>query len=327
MGNLWLAFITGLTTGGVSCFAVQGGLLTSALATQETADQKHTRKESILIFLFAKLLAYTLLGFVLGFLGSSLNLSPRVQGWLQIFVGLYLLVTAARLADVHPVFRYFVIQPPRFVFRLLKKQSQAAFLGALTVLIPCGITQAMLILAVTSSSPFWGAGIMFFFILGTSPVFFLIGLAAVELLKKKAFSVLTAILIAILGIIAINTGQILRGSVHTLQNYWRAAVGENQQFSGLAKTKNGAQEVIIYVTNRGYASEITTLKVGVPVKLTLVSQNVRGCARAFAIPEFNLFKILPQNGTTELEFTPTHPGRLTYTCSMGMYNGFFNIIE
>jgi hypothetical protein len=32
MNNIWFAFITGLTAGGISCLAVQGGLLASALS-------------------------------------------------------------------------------------------------------------------------------------------------------------------------------------------------------------------------------------------------------------------------------------------------------
>src|SRR6266542_6292794 len=52
MSQLAVAFITGLTTGGLSCLAVQGGLLASSLAHQieqdylEQAAQYKTRKKS-----------------------------------------------------------------------------------------------------------------------------------------------------------------------------------------------------------------------------------------------------------------------------------------
>lgn len=334
MANLWLAFITGLTSGGISCFAVQGGLLTSALASQETEDKKLVKEKSILMFLSAKLISYSLLGFVLGFLGSEINISPKFQGYLQIFVGLYMLATAARLLNLHPIFRYLVIQPPKAFLKLLRDKSQArsfftpAILGFLTVLIPCGVTQAMMLLAMTTANPFWGAGIMFFFVLGTSPIFFLIGLAAVELLKNKVFSIIAAIFIATLGILAVNSGQLLRGSVHTIQNYWKIFIGEERISINIAKiNKNGFQEATIYVSNGGYKSNVDTLKAGVPVKLTLISRGVRSCARAFAIPEFNIFKILPLDGEEIIEFTPRNLGTLTYTCSMGMYTGSFKVIE
>lgn len=326
MDNIWIPFITGLTTGGLSCFAVQGGLLTSTLASEGTGDVKYIKEKSILMFLIAKLIAYTLLGFALGMVGSALVISPIFQGWLQILVGIYMLITAARLLNIHPFFRYFVIQPPKFVLRLARKGSQSgsfiapAFLGFLTVLMPCGVTQAMMLLAVASGSATWGAGIMFFFILGTSPVFFLIGLAATSLLKNKAFAVIAAVFIFILGILSINSGQVLRGSVHTLQNYWKVIISsESQSVIG--------NKVNITVTNGGYKANVNTLRVGVPVTLTLTTSGVRSCARAFTIPALNIFKILPETGTETITFTPTVAGLLTYTCSMGMYTGSFNVVQ
>ncbi|MDP3994508.1 MAG: sulfite exporter TauE/SafE family protein [bacterium] len=332
MGNLWLALLAGITTGGLSCFAVQGGLLASALASQGTGDKKFLKEKSILMFLLAKLLAYTLIGFVLGALGSAINITPRLQGWLQIFVGIYMLLTAMRLLDIHPFFRRFVIQPPKAFFKFLKKNSQGesfftpAFLGFLTVLIPCGVTQAMMILAVGSSNALWGAGIMFSFVLGTFPVFFLIGLATVELLKNKSFSIVAAAVIAIMGMLSINNGQLVRGSVHTLQNYLSVLKGENNPV-GKANITNGVQEVTINVVSRGYQASVDVLKVGVPVKLTLITNGAGGCARAFTIPYLNYFKVLPATGTQVVEFTPQRTGLLTYTCSMGMYSGSFNVIE
>jgi uncharacterized protein len=319
MNQLLLAFVTGLTTGGISCFAVQGGLLASALTEKD-------KKKSTLIFLGAKLLAYTLLGFLLGFLGGSLNISPKIQGIFQILIGLFMIATAGRLLDIHPIFRYFVIQPPTFILRMMKNQAQAKsifspiLLGLMTVLIPCGVTQAMMLYAIGTSNPFWGAGIMFAFVLGTSPVFFAIGIASAELFKKKAFNYIAAFFIFVIGIISINSGQVLRGSVHTLQNYYLVMFGGSQ----ISKVGN---VVNINITNSGYKADVNTLKIGVPVKLILKTNNVTNCTRAFTIPELNYFKILPTTGTEDIEFTPTKLGNLTYTCSMGMYSGFFNVVE
>jgi uncharacterized protein len=319
MSNIWLAFITGLTTGGISCFAVQGGLLASAL-TEEN------KKRSTIIFLGAKLLAYTLLGFFLGFLGSSLRISPKVQGIFQIVIGLFMIATAGRLLNIHPVFRYFVITPPKFILRLMRNQAQAksvftpASLGILTILIPCGVTQAMMLYAIGTSNPFWGAGILFAFVLGTSPVFFAIGIASSELFKKKAFNYIAAAFIFVIGIISINSGQVLRGSVNTLQNYYSAIVGAGQ----ISKAGN---VVNIEITNHGYKADVNTLKLGVPVNLILKTSNVTSCARAFTIPDMNYFKILPATGTETVKFTPEKLGNLTYTCSMGMYSGSFNVVK
>ena len=333
MANYWLAFITGLTTGGISCFAVQGGLLTSALATEEEIKiSKSLRARALVAFLISKLIAYTLLGFVLGFVGKGLIVTPKVQGWLQILIGVFMLLTAANLANLHPFFRHFVITPPKFIFKILRNQTRVKsfftpiFLGALTIFIPCGVTQAMMLLAVSASNPAVSASILFAFILGTIPVFFVIGMAANELLKRKSLTILAALVVALLGLLSINSGQVLRGSAHTIQNYWKVSFATERQ-GRLAPINSGVQEVTIDVLSRGYKTDVTTLKLGVPVKLTLVTNGVTSCARAFTIPDYNLFKLLPQTGTEVIEFTPEKTGLLIFTCSMGMYSGSFNVIE
>lgn len=331
MEIFWLALFTGLTTGGLSCLAVQGGLLASAVS------QKNESKKITLVgaFLVSKLFAYTLLGFGLGFIGSALTVSPVMQGWMQIFVGLFMLATAGRLLNLHPIFRYFVIQPPKSVFRILRGVSKdeslfaPSILGFLTVLIPCGITQAMIVLAIASGNPFTGAIIMFAFTLGTTPIFVAAGAAAVKLLEKKLFAGIAAGVIAILGVLSINTGQVLRGANHTLQNYWLMATTDFSNKGGIVAGVNaeGKQEVIINVTSASYSASATTLKAGVPVRLTLNTNNVAGCTRAFTIPSLNMSKILPATGTETVEFTPNKTGTLAYTCSMGMYGGSFTVVN
>jgi len=226
-----------------------------------------------------------------------------------------MLATAGRLLNLHPVFRYTVFTPPKFILRKLRNRSHnastfaPAFLGGLTVFIPCGVTQAMMVLAVASGSVFSGAAIMFFFTL----------------------AYLAASVVTILGILAINTGQVLRGSPHTIQNYIKVAAKGQDAYTLQGKTAGldnaGMQVVSIDVSNYGYSASASVLKVGVPVKLKLKTQNVTSCSRAFTIPVLNLTKILPESGEEILEFTPAKPGRLAYNCSMGMYTGSFTVVE
>ncbi len=337
MSNIWLAFATGLTTGGISCLAVQGGLLASSVAeTEERVLTKLEKFSKVGAFLIAKLIAYTFLGFALGSLGSTLLLTPKILGWMQIFAGLFMLGTAARLLNLHPIFRYFQIQPPKFAYRLVRNESRSkslftpAILGFTTILIPCGVTQAMMALAIASANPLFGAAIMFAFTLGTSPVFFAMGMAAMELLKRKWFNYAAAAVIAVLAILSIEAGQTLKGSPLRLANFWKALTTDEYAASaGSVAGVNaaGAQEVTITVASRGYKSSASTLKVGVPVKLTLQTNNTQGCSRAFSIPDYKISKILPQTGTETVEFTPKTTGQLTYSCSMGMYSGQFTVVN
>lgn len=326
MNQFILAFITGLTTGGISCAVVQGGLLASGISNAED------KVKNTSFFLISKIIMHTILGGILGFIGGSLIISPLVQGILQILIGLFMLATAGRILNIHPIFRYTVIQPPVFILRYLSKISKDStiitpiLLGALTIFIPCGVTQAMLILAVGSGSVINGALLMFAFVLGTSPVFFALGLSLSKIFENAVLTKIASAIIIIIGLSAINNGQILRGSVHTWQNYMNILIPNKDNGSDV-KIIEGKQNVEITATNSGYKTDTKSIKVGVPVKLTVVSKNVQSCARSFAIPSLNVNKLLPSNGKEIIEFTPTKTGLLTFSCGMGMYTGSFDIVN
>jgi sulfite exporter TauE/SafE len=119
--------------------------------------------------------AYTILGFLLGWLGSLVQLSLSAKVIMQFAVGIFMIGTALNILNVHPIFRYFAIQPPKFLARLVRKQSKRAdlfapvLLGAFTIFIPCGTTQAMMALAIGSGSPILGAATLFALFLFLQP--------------------------------------------------------------------------------------------------------------------------------------------------------------
>lgn len=331
MNTIWLALVTGLTAGGISCFAVQGGLLASTL----TSIPQSKKRLATALFVTTKIISYTILGALLGFFGSSFSISSKLQGWMQIIAGVYMLATAANLLEIHSIFRYVVIQPPRIFFKLIKNETQkdiigAGVIGALTVLVPCGITQGMMILAVSSAHAFTGALILAAFTIGTSPLFFILGVAASEFMKQKAFVYVSSVLIVLLGLNSISAGNALRGSSHTFSNYWKVVVNPSQKDDGLNSVAvmdaNGIQDVKILVTTHGYRSDTRTLKVNIPVRITFNSDRAAGCVQVFTIPSYSMKTLLPQNGSQTIMFTPTKTGILPYSCAMGMYTGEFQVI-
>jgi sulfite exporter TauE/SafE len=337
--NLLVIFLTGLTTGGLTCMAVQGGLLVSSLAKQNEAQgaplSHYQQALPILSFLVSKLIAYSLLGALLGWLGSVVSLSPVIRGYLQIAIGLYLLGVAGALLDLHPLFRYFIITPPKFLMRFINKQSKRAnlftpaLLGALTVFIPCATTQAMEIVALGTGNPLYGALVMFAFVLGTSPVFFTLGYLASRLSTQfqSWFYRLAAAFLVFMAIFTVNGGIALTGSIFTIQNFVLAATTDLGDKSGTESvTKNGTQEVTINVANSGYSPNQITLKQGIRTKVTLNTNSTYGCSRSFTIPSLGIQKILPMTGSETVEFTPTRKGSIAFSCSMGMYNGIFKVI-
>lgn len=337
--NLWVIFITGLTVGGLTCLAVQGGLLASIIAAREEGDLEEgkTKKHTIfptLAFLAAKLIAYILLGFILGAFGGALNISSTVQIWMQFIAGLYMVAIALNLLDVHPIFRYFVIQPPRFLTRLVRNQSKSkdlfapAFLGAMTIFIPCGTTLAMEALAISSANAFLGASVMAAFILGTMPVFFGVGYITTILGDnfRAKFLKVAGLAVLYLGIISVNGALVAGGSPITLPSVTIDLSGNRNQVQDTQNDALVTQNPEINIKANGYFPNVIRVKKGETVNLTLKSTDAFSCASAFRIPSLNIAKNLQPNDTQLISFVPTQTGTIQFNCSMGMYRGILEVI-
>ena len=328
--NYWIIFLTGLTTGGLSCLAVQGGLLTATLAT--TAEKKDKLHNAIptTVFLISKLLAYTLLGALLGYFGSLFQLTTLMRIWFQVLAAILMLGLAGSMLDLHPIFRYFVIQPPKWVGKLLRGQTRSpsvfapAILGVFTVLIPCGVTQAMEVLAVSTGNPLAGATTMFAFVLGTSPLFLAVGWLTTKLSEsfRTKFFKFAAILVIFIAFTSLNGAMVLAGSKYSF-DHWAWAFKQTFLNPPVFAASN---DVIINVQNNGYTPRNFSVKVNQPVNLKLSTQGTYSCASVFTIPSLNITKVLPPVGTSEVTFTPTKTGLITFACGMGMYTGTINVI-
>ncbi len=352
LSQLVVAFVTGLTTGGLSCLAVQGGLLASSLAHQieqdylkQAAQPKKQRGKKmppqprsnaaipILLFLGAKIVAYTFMGALLGLLGSYLTLSPTTRAVLMILIGTFMLGNALRMFNVHPIFRYFSIEPPKFITRYIRRTSKGAdtftplFLGALTVFIPCGVTQAMMAAALGTSSMPMGAALMFAFTLGTSPVFFIVAYLATELGARleKFFMRFVAVVVLILGLVTVNSGLNILGSPLSVQNLTRSLVPSNNVSEPVAQFSQPAAaegEVVLYVQNEGYFPQTLSAPAGKDFTLDLVTDATYSCSRDFVIPALDYYELLPDTGTVKVNIPAQEKGSTLYfTCSMGMYTG------
>jgi sulfite exporter TauE/SafE len=344
------AFITGLTAGGLSCFAVQGGLLSGSFArqmetlpikkgTNKTNQSTITNKSmvlSVLLFLAAKLFAYTLLGLGLGWLGSIFYLSPMLKGMLQIGIGIFLVGNALRMFNIHPIFRFFSFEPPSQFTRFIRKISRGndrystpLFLGALTILIPCGVTQSAMAVAMGTGSPWLGAAVMFTFILGTSPTFFGVTVLATGLAKvfQKYFYPIVAVIVLGLGLYTVDGGLNLVGSplsssaiVASLASGPQSDAGQNAQ--GPAASSATSNVVMVAAANSGYSPARTTASAGKPIQLILTTKDTYSCSRSFVIPSLGIQKLLPATGQTVIDLPAQAAGTsLRFTCSMGMYNG------
>lgn len=342
--NIWIIFLTGITTGGLSCMAVQGGLLATALTGDKHQPASKLPPATVIgLFLIAKLVAYTALGFLLGWLGTVVQLSGTVRGIIQILVAIFLIGTALRMLNVHPIFRHFVVQPPKILTRWLRRfskegaseQATPIFLGLLTVLIPCGVTQAMMALALSTSSPWQGATLMAAFTLGTMPIFFGLSYLATKLGHRlqHRFTLVAAILILALGVYSVEGGLNVLGSpvsFAAMRQSWAAnadrdavVVTSTPVASGDTSQTPAVVEFTIQVTDEdGYTPDNVKAPAGTPLRVTFESNGLYGCASAIVFPSLKKSIYLKETDRQTIDIPAQQAGsKLRYACAMGMYTG------
>ncbi|MGW4941898.1 urease accessory protein UreH domain-containing protein [Actinoplanes sp. NPDC004185] len=349
--NLYAILLTGLLAGGVSCAAVQGGLLTAVVlrhrhpapAPPGPAELRRftTRLANDLTpvsaFLAGKLISHTLLGGLLGALGTTMQLSVTVRMMTQIAAGVLIIVLALAQLGV-PGFRDVVIEPPASWARLVRGRTRAAgaagpaVLGLLSVLIPCGVTLSVQALALTSGSWMHGAAIMSVFVLGTAPLFTVLGYLARKASGawRTKLATVTGLVVLAMGLYTFNGGLELSGSPLAASRIAEivgvgpepvtayAAPGDAPP---LSMTADGVQQVIVTAVTGAYQPANIEIRAGISTRLIVRSDDAGGCVRAFVIPSRNLQEILPVNGDTVIELGALKPGRLRYSCGMGMYTG------
>lgn len=328
------AFLIGITTGGLTCLAVQGGLLFGLLARQQTdADTPAWKRLTfpVLAFLATKIIAYTLLGLGLGWLGSKLQLSPTMRIWLQAFAGTVMIISGIKL--LWPNFLpWFTFSPPASVRRFIRKRSKSealvapGILGLLTILIPCGTTQAMEVAAIATGSAVKGSAIMFAFVLGTAPLFLLIGLLAkgTALFQSKLKFAAAALVVGV-GLYTINGVLVLTGSPYSFQNEvasWRTLLSGK---SGVAVAQADTAPTI-EVSGRGYSPSSITVPAGKNVTINLKKVGSLGCTSVFRIPQLNIERNLLLSDANTIATVFPQPGRYVFTCGMGMYTGVINAV-
>ncbi|MGP3947494.1 urease accessory protein UreH domain-containing protein [Streptomyces sp. 7N604] len=374
---------TGLLAGGASCAAVQGGLLAGAITRRDptqapaparTSVSSSTKKRPraaatsvsrrgasaaalepttanlapVGAFLAGKLLSHTILGALLGIFGAALQPSPRTQAVLLLAAGLLMVLFALDLFGVKAVSRL-VPRPPASFGRLLRRSAKTdsvatpALIGFATVLVPCGVTLSMELVAITSGSAMAGAAVMAGFVLGTAPLF-----AALGYLFRRTSRALSGRLAVLTGVVVLAIAVWTMGSALQAggwvtftapgkpaaasepftveggsQGTSETGSGDGQTAAPVAPVRvdaSGKQVITLTVTDF-YVPTQFTAKAGVPTTLVLHGQDSGGCARAFTIPELGVQEIVRRNGDTKVDLGTRKPGTLRFSCAMGMQTG------
>jgi sulfite exporter TauE/SafE len=203
-----MAFMTGLL-GSAHCIGMCGGLV-SALSL--TADGRNSGPLFHLLYNLGRTLTYTLIGFLVGWLGSAMIVKSALQELTRtlligsdifiILIGLGSAGLFSKLNVMNLEFSAPIQNMSRFVrsMRSLPPSLAALPLGILFGFLPCGMLYAVALTAAQSADTLVGAMTMAAFGMGTLPALFLVGSAAQWFSAKRNWMLRAAgVMVAMMG--------------------------------------------------------------------------------------------------------------------------------
>ena len=175
--------------GSLHC-AVMCGPLMLSLPIQKTSYLKSAFQ--LLLYQFGRILVYSLMGILVGWIGSSFTVFANQQT-LSLTIGIILVVFvllqfSGRYSKGLNHLQYKIVAPiSKLMGKLFGLPLWGFFAGMLNGLIPCGMVYLALATALNTATIEGGVTFMFLFGLGTTPLMLMISLGGVYLKRYIKF--------------------------------------------------------------------------------------------------------------------------------------------
>ncbi|MGE5425902.1 MAG: sulfite exporter TauE/SafE family protein [Bacillota bacterium] len=329
-GNLSFAgiVVVGLVAGISTCMALVGGIVMAISADYSKRHPQASAGQKFLPHLYfnaGRIAGFFILGGLLGALGLAFKISISFSAWLTLLIGFLIAFIGLQVLDIFPALNRFSLTLPKRLGAAVKSKKEdgrpaaALISGALSFFLPCGFTQSMQILALSSGSFIAGASIMSVFALGTAPgLLGIAGLMSAIKGRRKSLMLKTAgLVIIIFGLFNINNG-------YKLISLQTSAASTIQTESPAAR-KEQVQVIRMEQNGRGYTPTHLEVEAGRPVRWIINSTSPFSCASSLIVPALDISQHL-KKGENVIEFTADKPGKIGFSCSMGMYRGYIDVI-
>lgn len=326
-----MMFVIGLVTS-VHCVAMCGGINLSQCIPQSENKNESGRFSALrpaFMYNFGRVISYTIVGFIVGALGSVITFSNAAQGGLKLIAGVFMVIMGINMLGIFPWLRRLNPRMPKIFASKInaeKVKSKSSFIvGLLNGLMPCGPLQAMQIYALSTGNAFAGAFSMFLFSLGTVPLMFGLGALSSVLSKKFTKKVMTvgAVLVVVLGLSMFSQGWSLAGFIDLP---FISTTSNNGTSDSTVIIEDGVQVISSTLSPGSYPS--ITVQARMPVKWIIDAPkgSINGCNYKIYINEYGI-EYQFKSGENIIEFTPTNAGTFRYSCWMGMIRGTITVIE
>jgi sulfite exporter TauE/SafE/copper chaperone CopZ len=305
-----MLFIIGIITS-VHCVAMCGGINLSQCLPAAAVPQEGRRWKVLfpaILYNAGRVISYTIVGVIVGTLGSVVSAPGRFQGAVQLIAGVFMIITGLNMLGIFQgslgtLLRRFNLRLPKIFTKKIDKQKakhkNPLIIGLLNGLMPCGPLQAMQLYALSTGNPIAGGVSMFLFSMGTVPLMF--GVGAVSSLLSKKFTrraVKTgAMLVTVMGMTMFAYGWGLAGFNLSFINKPSAAGNPSLRFGSTPSgdgafappiIEEGVQ--IVSSTLRPGRYPAITVQQGVPVKwiITAPQGSINGCNNRMIIREYKI---------------------------------------
>ncbi|MBQ9708369.1 MAG: sulfite exporter TauE/SafE family protein [Firmicutes bacterium] len=316
--TLGAVFVIGLLTS-VHCIAMCGGINLSQSTLAASVGKKVL--VSNLKYGAGRVISYTVIGGLVGGIGSVISFGGALKGIVAIIAGAAMLIMALGMLGVFKSFRALPLHLPKGLYGTVSaKVGGGSFvIGLLNGLMPCGPLQAMQIYALSTGSPVTGALSMMLFALGTLPLTFGFGAFAGKLNKSFSRYMLTvsSIIIFMMGMHMVNTGLALSGS---------GLPAKQSDAALMAEVSGDVQKIETEIDYGKYPA--FAVRSGIPVEWNIVvpAGKLNGCNGEIIVPEYDLDVKLSE-GDNLVKFTPKDTGTVRYSCWMGMIKSSIEVVE
>lgn len=321
-------FVVGIFTS-IHCVGMCGGIMISQ--SLSFAKESKSKLESItpsLLYNLGRVLSYSILGGLIGGIGSVFSLSITAKAFIQIFAGLFMVIMGLNISGFK-LFRKFSIKIPNFLSKYKRKFNSPFLVGFLNGFMPCGPLQTMQLFALGTGSALKGALSMFIFALGTVPLMLTFGAISGFLSKgyTKKLLKFSGVLIIVLGLIMSNRGLSLSGiNINPLSYVMASSFNSNSSTdSSKAILEDGVQIINMTANNNGYSPNVFYVQKGVPVKWVINGESLNYCNNSIVVNSLDIQQKL-KSGENIIEFTPTDKD-INFSCWMGMIRGVIKVVD
>jgi sulfite exporter TauE/SafE/plastocyanin domain-containing protein/copper chaperone CopZ len=318
-------FVVGVLTS-IHCVGMCGGIMLSQSLSKESKN-KFEAIQPALLYNLGRVVSYTILGGIIGALGSVFSLSIMTKAAMQIFAGLFMIMMGFNMAGFS-AFRKLHIKLPQFACRAKNQSGSPFIVGILNGLMPCGPLQTMQLFALGTGSAGKGALAMFAFSVGTVPLMLTFGALSGLLSKGYTKKILkfSGVLIIVLGLIMGNRGLALAGiNINPMTALADNSVGSSNAYVAKATLQDGIQIINMTADNNGYTPNAFYVQKGIPVKWIIDGKEMNSCNNAIVARELNLEWKL-KKGENIKEFTPGDKD-INFSCWMGMIRGVIKVVD